>query len=102
VDDAAGTAPGWGEPCAGGFVANVGGRIVAFHNRCPHTGARLCYRRERVSLDGLHIRCPLHGALFDADGHSVRGPCRAERLKPLNDGGQVTCQDRDNSLNKAG
>jgi nitrite reductase/ring-hydroxylating ferredoxin subunit len=76
--------PGWGERSGEAVVVNLAGRIVAFENRCPHTGARLCHApRERMSLDGRHIRCPGHGALFDAEGLCVKGPCRGERLKKM-------------------
>lgn len=71
---------GWGIPIGDSFVANVGGKIVAFFNRCPHMGSRFCYAEELVSLNGAHLRCPLHGALFESGGLCVKGPCRGERL----------------------
>jgi nitrite reductase/ring-hydroxylating ferredoxin subunit len=74
--------PNWGARIGDGVVVNLAGRLVAFENRCPHTGARLCHEERAVmSLDGRHIRCPGHGALFDAEGLCVRGPCRGERLE---------------------
>lgn len=49
------------------------GVVRAFHNRCPHRGARLCNRQHgRTSA----FTCPYHGWVFDGSGalQSVPAP----------------------------
>jgi 3-phenylpropionate/trans-cinnamate dioxygenase ferredoxin subunit len=92
-------------------VFNVGGRLYALHNRCPHRGAPLCEGRltglataERAyavtwTREGEILRCPWHGWEFDlADGRSVFMPERVrtktypvdvERYDVLETGGRV-------------
>lgn len=58
-------------------VFNVGGRLVAYRNVCPHAGAPVCsgkicattlpsqvYQYE-LARDGEILRCPWHGWEFD-------------------------------------
>lgn len=76
------------------FVVHKGGRLFAYHNRCPHTGAPLDWVPDRfLNLDGDLIQCATHHALFQIeDGLCVAGPCTGESLLPLAvvvEGGQV-------------
>lgn len=70
-------------------VFNVGGRLYAVRNRCPHQGAPLCaghvsglWRSPRpyervLDEDQVILKCPWHGWEFDlATGRSVAGPDR--------------------------
>lgn len=51
------------------LLANVGGRIFAVDNRCPHMGGKL----SKGKLEGTIVTCPLHGSQFDvASGQVVR------------------------------
>ncbi|HHH37996.1 MAG TPA: Rieske (2Fe-2S) protein [Sedimenticola sp.] len=68
-----------------GFLVRRGGRVTAWRNSCPHTGAPLDWTPDRF-LDpaGRHIQCALHGARFDtATGRCLHGPCLGEYLDPL-------------------
>lgn len=73
-------------------VFKVGGRIVAYHNRCAHQGGPVCIgeilgryeevlgpdgssRGERFSEDDLHIVCPWHGWEYEL----ATGRCHADR-----------------------
>lgn len=42
-------------------IANVGGKLYAFEDSCPHMGARL----SNGILEGSVITCPEHGSKFD-------------------------------------
>jgi 3-phenylpropionate/trans-cinnamate dioxygenase ferredoxin subunit len=42
-------------------IANVGGKLYAFEDSCPHMGARL----SNGSLVGSVITCPEHSSKFD-------------------------------------
>jgi 3-phenylpropionate/trans-cinnamate dioxygenase ferredoxin subunit len=42
-------------------IANVGGKLYAFEDTCPHMGARL----SNGNLSGNVITCPEHSARFD-------------------------------------
>ncbi|WP_370206973.1 Rieske (2Fe-2S) protein [Pararhodobacter marinus] len=72
-------------------IFNVGGRLSAIANRCPHEGAQLClgkvtgvvradrpgqYRMER---EGEMVRCPWHGWEFDLE--TGKSYCDPQRLK---------------------
>lgn len=59
-----------------------GARVRAYHNRCPHQGVRLEYRKDRfLSADGERVICYAHGAHFDADsGTCTHGPCLGQAL----------------------
>ncbi len=86
-----------GEGASLGLTANCGGRLLdifvlrkhgavyAYHNSCPHTGAPLDWVPNRfLSLDGRHIQCATHAALFRIeDGFCVAGPCSGQSLTRL-------------------
>lgn len=67
------------------FVLRLGGEVVAYRNRCPHTGATLNWMPDDfLSLEREFIQCAIHGALFRLnDGLCVHGPCRGQSLQPL-------------------
>lgn len=69
----------------GVFLVNRGGRVYAYRNRCPHTGAPLEWLPDRfLDPTGQYIQCAMHGALFGIeDGRCVYGPCRDAGLTPL-------------------
>ncbi len=51
-------------------LANIGGKLVAFDNACPHRGGSLAHGR----LDGVVVTCPRHGWRFDVTtGRCVSG-----------------------------
>jgi 3-phenylpropionate/trans-cinnamate dioxygenase ferredoxin component len=51
------------------LVANVGGKIYALNNRCPHMGGNL----SKGILNGQVVTCPLHGSQFDiTTGENIR------------------------------
>ena len=52
-------------------VANAGGHLYAFDDRCTHTGCSLSHGR----LNGTTVTCPCHGSQFDVTtGAVIRGP----------------------------
>ena len=56
-------------------LANVGGRIYAVSDDCPHIGGAL----SDGQLTGCTLTCPVHLAQFDVrDGRVLRGPARDE------------------------
>ena len=69
------------------------GRVLAYRNRCPHTGVNLEWLPDQfLDREGAFIQCATHGALFrPEDGYCVRGPCAGESLEKveveLRDGG---------------
>jgi len=73
-------APGGTRPVSCGrhraLLCNVDGSFYAVAERCTHAAFSLAEGR----LEGAHLECPLHGALFDVrDGSPVRRPAS----KPL-------------------
>lgn len=62
------------------------GEIRAYLNFCPHLGIPLNWQPDEfMSMEGTHIQCSTHGALFQLeDGYCFSGPCRGESLTPLN------------------
>jgi len=62
------------------------GDIRAYLNFCPHLGIPLNWQPDEfMSMEGTHIQCSTHGALFQLeDGYCFSGPCRGESLTPLN------------------
>ncbi|MGI9590035.1 MAG: Rieske 2Fe-2S domain-containing protein [Myxococcota bacterium] len=73
-------APGGVLPVACGryraLLCNVDGAFYAVAERCTHAAFSMAEGR----LEGAHLECPLHGALFDVrDGSPVRRPAN----KPL-------------------
>jgi nitrite reductase/ring-hydroxylating ferredoxin subunit len=67
------------------LVHREGGAIRAYVNSCPHIGSPLDWGPDRfISLDGYHIICGTHGALFrPEDGYCVDGPCAGDSLEPV-------------------
>lgn len=67
------------------FVGRHSGRLFAYENRCPHLGTPLDLTPDWFfTLDGRHLLCTTHGALFEPiGGLCVRGPCRGNRLRAV-------------------
>jgi len=67
------------------FVVRRDGHVLAYRNRCPHTGAPLDWMPGRfLDPEGEMIVCATHGALFRIDdGYCVFGPCRGQSLTPV-------------------
>ena len=67
------------------FVVRRGSNVYAYLNSCPHTGAPLDWTPDRfLDLDGAHIQCAMHAALFRIDdGRCIAGPCNGDRLTPV-------------------
>lgn len=67
------------------FVVRQGAQAYAYLNDCPHLGAELNVQADAfLDHDGRHIRCALHGALFDiASGQCLAGPCQGQALTRL-------------------
>jgi len=59
------------------FLVRKQGRIYAYVNSCPHTGATLEWLPDRfLDAEEELIQCGLHGALFRIEtGECLRGPC---------------------------
>ena len=74
----------WRQP-ARAFALRFDGRVVAYMNRCAHVPTELDWQPgEFLDLDKRWIICSIHGATYEpADGHCIAGPCRGERLMPL-------------------
>jgi nitrite reductase/ring-hydroxylating ferredoxin subunit len=50
---------------------NIGGKVYAVDNVCPHAGGPLCEGKA----DGTTVTCPWHGSRFDVStGAVVKGP----------------------------
>jgi nitrite reductase/ring-hydroxylating ferredoxin subunit len=49
------------------LIANVGGKIYAIANRCPHMGGNL----SKGELEGPIVTCPLHGSQIDVTSGRV-------------------------------
>jgi nitrite reductase/ring-hydroxylating ferredoxin subunit len=69
----------------GVLAVRRGGKIYAYVNSCPHTGAPLDFLPGRfLNIDKTLIQCSTHGALFRIeDGVCVKGPCAGKRLAPV-------------------
>jgi nitrite reductase/ring-hydroxylating ferredoxin subunit len=67
------------------FVVRHSGRLTAYRNRCPHTGAPLEWLPDTfLDPEDSFIQCALHGALFrPEDGYCLRGPCSGQSLTAL-------------------
>ena len=68
------------------FMLRQDGEVRAYLNFCPHLGIPLNWQPDEfMSMEGTHIQCSTHGALFQLeDGYCFSGPCRGESLTPLN------------------
>ena len=67
------------------LLVRRGEEVLAYENRCPHTGETLDpLGRSVLSEDGLLLQCQRHAAQFVvATGECVGGPCLGERLQPV-------------------
>lgn len=67
------------------FVVRREGCVRGYLNSCPHTGAPLNWARDIfLALDGTHIQCATHDALFTIDeGLCIAGPCPGAHLTPV-------------------
>jgi nitrite reductase/ring-hydroxylating ferredoxin subunit len=63
-------------------VLRLGDEVVAYRNRCPHTGAPLNWSPgDFLSVERDFIQCAIHWALFRLhDGFCVHGPCSGKSL----------------------
>jgi nitrite reductase/ring-hydroxylating ferredoxin subunit len=57
-------------------LVNAGGKLSAFHARCPHLGCTV------ARVDDASLACPCHGSRFDAAGRRLGGPAPSD-LRPL-------------------
>lgn len=75
-----------GEDSLDFFLLKQDGQIRGYLNFCPHLGIPLNWQPDEfMSIEGTHIQCSTHGALFQLeDGYCFSGPCRGESLTPLN------------------
>lgn len=67
------------------FVVRLDNHVHAYQNHCPHLGIPLNWQPDEfISLEGTHIQCSTHGALFTLEeGHCVAGPCSGQNLTRL-------------------
>lgn len=67
------------------FLLRQHDNIYAYKNHCPHLGTPLNWQPDTfMSLDGTHIQCSTHGALFTTgNGHCIAGPCSGQNLTVL-------------------
>ncbi|UEM21117.1 Rieske 2Fe-2S domain-containing protein [Skermanella mucosa] len=67
------------------LVVRRGDGVVGYVNSCPHARSPLDWTPDRfMSLDGRHIQCATHGALFEiGTGLCVSGPCLGSFLTPV-------------------
>lgn len=84
-----------GQPVSA-LVFRYQGRVFAYHNSCRHIPVELDLTDGEVfDLTGHYLVCSMHGALYLPDsGLCVGGPCRGQRLTPINvseQDGQVFC-----------
>jgi nitrite reductase/ring-hydroxylating ferredoxin subunit len=68
------------------FVIRLDNAVKAYLNNCPHLGVPLNWQPDEfLSLEGTHIQCATHGALFTLEhGDCISGPCIGQSLIPLN------------------
>lgn len=73
------------------LVVRQGEGVVGYVNSCPHARSPLDWTPDRfMSLDGRHIQCATHGALFEiSTGLCVKGPCPGSFLTAV----AVTVED---------
>jgi nitrite reductase/ring-hydroxylating ferredoxin subunit len=59
--------------------------VYGYLNNCPHVNIPLNWQPDDfISLEGTHIQCATHGALFSFEnGLCVSGPCRGQSLTPI-------------------
>jgi len=68
------------------FLVKQDRLVKAYLNNCPHLSIPLNWQPDEfLSLEGTHIQCSTHGALFTMEeGHCIAGPCTGQNLTPLN------------------
>ena len=66
------------------FVVRLGERVVGYYNTCPHSPWNLDCEGNDIMNPGGFLQCGKHGARFEVDGgRCFHGPCKGERLKPV-------------------
>lgn len=67
------------------FLVRQDNKVHAYHNHCPHLGIPLNWQPDQfLCLEGSHIQCSTHGALFNVqDGYCIAGPCAGQNLTAL-------------------
>ena len=67
------------------LVHRDGDAVRGYVNSCPHVGSPLDWAPDRfIALDGFHLACGTHGALFrPQDGYCVSGPCAGDSLEAV-------------------
>lgn len=67
------------------FLVRTADGIFAYRNSCPHTGGPLDWVPDQfLDLEGKHIQCATHAALFRIeDGACISGPCAGQSLRPV-------------------
>jgi nitrite reductase/ring-hydroxylating ferredoxin subunit len=105
IPDGTGRGFTWHDPDGAGapldvVVVRQGTRVFGYVNSCPHARSPLDWTPDRfMSLDGRHIQCATHGALFQVeDGLCVLGPCVGRSLTPVPikvEGGRVIVPNRE-------
>ncbi len=72
-------------------VFQVGSRIFAVDNHCPHQHFS---KLHEGTLDGTVITCPMHGHRFDlVTGGCVEGDGRLRKYEVVEDGDSVTIRN---------
>lgn len=64
------------------LLSRSGGRLRAFHNRCPHRGVALQQPAER-SLACRRLVCPYHGWTYDLGGRLQAAAREGDFLEPF-------------------
>lgn len=63
------------------ILLNLGGRVCAYLNVCPHAGRALNWAPGRFLYAHGQLVCAAHGAAFQPeDGLCIGGPCRGSHL----------------------
>ena len=66
------------------IIWHTPGGFRGFVNKCPHLGLPLETFPDRfLNALGDALICSAHGALFDATGRCLAGPCKGDALIPL-------------------
>ncbi|NQV54762.1 MAG: Rieske (2Fe-2S) protein [Rhodospirillales bacterium] len=81
------------------FGIRHGDDVHVYINSCPHIGTPLNFLPDRfLTMDGKHINCSTHGALFTIeDGMCIAGPCKGRPLRQIPshvEGGEVFIRTR--------
>ncbi len=67
------------------IVFRLHDRVQAYLNQCVHMPRRLdCERDTIFSDDGQHLRCSMHGIVYDPlSGASISTMCHGEKLQAI-------------------